>query len=168
MSLSLEQEVWDLNPAPVRWNTVLPTTPHHCNISSKGNVLPGHNDAEMGPANSLQASAEYIEYNERFDLFSVFLCNWIIVKKVVTAFVVLGLCEKIQQGFGQTRRKKRKKEKWLRRIGKPALDFKRVVKIIIRLEIHFCSYITASQLISCHIWCSKQKLGKFKIMMFFF
>ena len=31
-------------------------------------VLLGRNDAEMGPANSLHASAYYSEYNERFDL----------------------------------------------------------------------------------------------------
>ena len=30
-------------------------------------VLSGRNDAEMGPANSLHASAYYSEYNERFD-----------------------------------------------------------------------------------------------------
>ena len=47
---------------------VLPTARHHCDISSKGAVLPGRNDAEMGPANSLHASAYYSEYNERFDL----------------------------------------------------------------------------------------------------
>ena len=29
----------------------------HCNISSKGAVLPGCNDEEMGPTSSLQASA---------------------------------------------------------------------------------------------------------------
>ena len=28
-------------------------------------MLPGRNDAEMGPANSLHASAYYSEYNER-------------------------------------------------------------------------------------------------------
>ena len=48
--------------------TVLPTARHRCGISSKGAVLPGRNDAEMGPANSLHASAYYSEYNERFDL----------------------------------------------------------------------------------------------------
>ena len=37
-------------------------------LSSKEAVLPGRNDAEMGPANSLYASAYYSEYNERFDL----------------------------------------------------------------------------------------------------
>ena len=31
-------------------------------------VLPGRNDAEMGPANSLHASALYNEYYKRFDL----------------------------------------------------------------------------------------------------
>ena len=36
--------------------------------SSKGAVLPGRNDAEMGPAHSLHASAYYSEYNDRFDL----------------------------------------------------------------------------------------------------
>ena len=39
----------------------------------KGAVLFRRNDAEMGPANSLHASAQYSEYNKRFDLiyFSV-------------------------------------------------------------------------------------------------
>ena len=41
---------------------------HRFNISSKGAVLPGRNDVEMGPANSLHASAYYSKYNERFDL----------------------------------------------------------------------------------------------------
>ena len=30
-------------------DTVLPTARHRCDISSKGAVLPGRNDAEMGP-----------------------------------------------------------------------------------------------------------------------
>ena len=47
---------------------MLPTACHRCDISLKGTVLPGRNDAEMGPANSLHASAHYSEYNERFDL----------------------------------------------------------------------------------------------------
>ena len=48
---------------------------HHYNISSKGAVLPWRNDAEMGPANSLHASANYIERNERYD-FGVFHHTW--------------------------------------------------------------------------------------------
>ena len=47
---------------------MLPTARHHCDISSKEAALFGRNDAEMGPVNSLHASAYYIEYNERFDL----------------------------------------------------------------------------------------------------
>ena len=47
---------------------MLPTACHRCDISSNGDVLLGRNDAEMGPANSLHASAYYSEYNERFDL----------------------------------------------------------------------------------------------------
>ena len=31
---------------------VLPTVRQRCNISSKGTVLPGQNDTEMGPANA--------------------------------------------------------------------------------------------------------------------
>ena len=38
-----------------------------CDISSKGAVLPRRNDVEIGPANSLHASAYYSEYQERFD-----------------------------------------------------------------------------------------------------
>ena len=52
----------------IKSDTVLPAARHRCDISSKGAVLPGRNDAEMGPANSLHASAYYSEYNERFDL----------------------------------------------------------------------------------------------------
>ena len=46
---------------------VLPTARHRCNISPKGALLPGRNDAEMRSVNSLHASAYYSEYNERFD-----------------------------------------------------------------------------------------------------
>ena len=51
---------------PVKLDAVLLTARHRCDIS-KGAVLPGRNNAEMGPANSLHASATYVEYNERFD-----------------------------------------------------------------------------------------------------
>ena len=46
---------------------------HPCDVSSKGAVLSRHNDAEMGPANSLHASAYYSEYNERFDFMFITL-----------------------------------------------------------------------------------------------
>ena len=59
---SLEREVRGSNLGPVKSDTVLPTARHRCSISSKGAVLPGRNDAEMGPANSLHASAYYSEY----------------------------------------------------------------------------------------------------------
>ena len=36
--------------------------------SLEGTVLPGRNNTEMGPINSLHASAYYSEYNERFEL----------------------------------------------------------------------------------------------------
>ena len=62
MRSSLEREVRGSNLGPVKSDTVLPTARHRCNISSKGAVLPGRNDAEMGPANSLHASAYYSEY----------------------------------------------------------------------------------------------------------
>ena len=64
---SLERQVWGSNLGPVKSNTVLPTARHRCDISSKGAVLPWRNDAEMGSANSLHASAYCSEYNERFD-----------------------------------------------------------------------------------------------------
>ena len=51
---------------PVKSETVLSTVRHRCNISSKEAVLPGRNDAEIGPANLLHASEYYSEYNERF------------------------------------------------------------------------------------------------------
>ena len=54
---SLEREVWGSNLKPVKSNTVFVTARHRCDISSKGAVLPGRNDAEMGFANSLHASA---------------------------------------------------------------------------------------------------------------
>ena len=44
---------------------------HCCNISMKGAVLPGRNDAEMGPTNLLHTLAYYNEYNERFDLIVI-------------------------------------------------------------------------------------------------
>ena len=54
---SLDREVRGSNPGPVKSDTVLPTTRHHYDISSKKAVLPWLNDVEMGPANSLHASA---------------------------------------------------------------------------------------------------------------
>ena len=65
---SLEREVKSSNLGPVKSNTVLPTVRHRCNNSSKGAVLPGRNNAEMDPANSLHALVYYIKFNERFDL----------------------------------------------------------------------------------------------------
>ena len=70
MCSSLERLGRGSNLRPVKSDTVLPTARHHCDISSKGAVLPGRNDAEMGPANSLHASAYYSKYNERFDLIN--------------------------------------------------------------------------------------------------
>ena len=54
---SLERKVGDSNFGPIKSDTVLPTTRQRCKISSKKAVLPGSNDAEMGPAKSLYASA---------------------------------------------------------------------------------------------------------------
>ena len=65
---SLEREVRGSNLGPVKLDTMVPTARHRCDISSKEAVLPGRNNAEMGPANLLQASAYYIKYNERLDL----------------------------------------------------------------------------------------------------
>ena len=48
----LEREVGRLNLETVKSDTVLPTARHRCDVSSKGAVLRGRNDAEMGPANS--------------------------------------------------------------------------------------------------------------------
>ena len=45
------------------------TARHRCEISFKGAVLPGPNDADMGPAYPLHVSAyTYCEYNKRCDL----------------------------------------------------------------------------------------------------
>ena len=52
---SLDREVWGSNLGPVKLDTVLPTARHRCDISLKEAVLPGLNNAEMGPANSLHA-----------------------------------------------------------------------------------------------------------------
>ena len=73
---SLEREVWGSNLGPVKSDKVLPTARYRCDISFKGAVLPGRNDAEIGPANSLHALAYYSEYNERFDLMQM----WTILK----------------------------------------------------------------------------------------
>ena len=68
---SMEWEVRGSNLGPVKSDTELPTARHLCDISSKGAVLPGRNDAEMSSANSLHASAYYSEnYNETFDLIA--------------------------------------------------------------------------------------------------
>ena len=69
MLSSLEREVWGSNLDPVKSNTMFPTDSHRCNIFSKEAVLPRRIETEVGPANSLHASAYYSEYNERFDLF---------------------------------------------------------------------------------------------------
>ena len=65
---SLVRKVRGSNLGSVKSDTMLPATRHHCDISSKEAVLPGRNDEEIGPANSLHVSAHYTEYNERFDL----------------------------------------------------------------------------------------------------
>ena len=67
MHSSLEREVWELNYLPVKSNTVLLTVRHRCDISKKAELLEGNN-VTMGPKNSLRASAQYSEYNERVDL----------------------------------------------------------------------------------------------------
>ena len=67
MRSSLERDFRGSNLGPVKSDTVLPTARHRCDISSKEAVLPGRNDAEMGPATSLHVSAYYSEYNKRKD-----------------------------------------------------------------------------------------------------
>ena len=42
---------------PDKLEAALPTVRHRCDIFSNGAVLPGRNEPEMRPANSLQASA---------------------------------------------------------------------------------------------------------------
>ena len=94
---SLLREVWGSNLGPLKSDTVLSTIRHRCDISLKEAVLPGGNDAEMGPANSLHASVYYSGYNKRFDLifdkmiqlFDNQLCktnrsrNWLISEKLM-------------------------------------------------------------------------------------
>ena len=60
------------NSRSVKSNSVLPTACYHCNISSKGAVLLGRNDAEMCPANSLHALVYCSNYNEKFYLMIFF------------------------------------------------------------------------------------------------
>ena len=55
---SLVPEVWGSNLGPVKLHTVLPTARHRWDISSKGAVLPGRNDADVGSATSLHALAK--------------------------------------------------------------------------------------------------------------
>ena len=69
--LALASNIVSSTPPLVKSNTVLSTARHRCNISSKGAVLLGRNDAEMGLANSLHASVYCSECNERFDLTTV-------------------------------------------------------------------------------------------------
>ena len=59
---------------------MLPMACHRCDISWKGVVLIDRNDAEIGLANSLHASAQYGEYNEKLDLikFLLLLADWLI------------------------------------------------------------------------------------------
>ena len=54
---SLERKVWGSNLRPIKSDTVSPMARRHWNIFSKKAVLSGLNDAEIGPANSLHASA---------------------------------------------------------------------------------------------------------------
>ena len=49
--LFLEREVRGSNRGSVESDKVLLTVHHRCDIYSKGAVLPGRNNAEMGPAN---------------------------------------------------------------------------------------------------------------------
>ena len=52
-----EREAVGSNLRPVKSDTVLSTARHRCNIFSKRDVLLNRNDEEMGPTNSLHASA---------------------------------------------------------------------------------------------------------------
>ena len=71
----LEREVWGSNLGPFKSDTVLPTASYRWDISSKGAVLPWRKDAEMDPANSLQDSAYYSEYNKKIDLKRLHTCT---------------------------------------------------------------------------------------------
>ena len=44
---------------------------HGCDISLKGAMLPGRNDAEMGPAKSLQVSLNTASIMKDFDLIDI-------------------------------------------------------------------------------------------------
>ena len=55
--LSQEREVRGSIFGPVKSDTVLSTPRQRCDISSKEAVWSGRNDAEIGPTNSLHASA---------------------------------------------------------------------------------------------------------------
>ena len=61
---SLDLDVWGANFGPVKSDTVL-STAHLCIISSKGVLLPACAVTRRWTANSLHASAQYSEYNEK-------------------------------------------------------------------------------------------------------
>ena len=52
---SVEREISGFNLGSVKLVTELPTAPHRCNISSKKALYTGHNNTEIGSANSLHA-----------------------------------------------------------------------------------------------------------------
>ena len=61
MLSSLEWEVRGSNLDSVKLDAVLPTAHHCCEISSKGAVLSGRNDPEMGSTNLLQDTFGVLE-----------------------------------------------------------------------------------------------------------
>ena len=75
---SLEQEVWGSNLGLVKSDTLLPMARHRCDNSSKEAGLPGRNDAEMGPANSLHASGYYSKYIMK-DMIRFEFCMYFVI-----------------------------------------------------------------------------------------
>ena len=63
-------QVEDTNKSSSSWSSVnafVFGAAVQISVWSSRTVLPGRNDADMRPANSLHASASYSEYNQRFD-----------------------------------------------------------------------------------------------------
>ena len=55
----------------VKLDTVSPMVCHCRDISLKGAVMPGRKEEEMGPANSLHASAYYGEYKMKTLIYAI-------------------------------------------------------------------------------------------------
>ena len=72
----------------VKSDTMFPKARYRCNVSLKGAVMPRLNDAEMGPANLLHASA-YYRVNKKKIIAKRIKTNFITVQNALNPIVVL-------------------------------------------------------------------------------